>query len=399
VKILDKKNLRIFWAIFFATFFAMFGEGIPLSFQPLFIKGLGVSAATITLIYNIRNIIQTFLRLVAGTISDSLGRRNMMLFGLALFALVPFIYSVATNPWLPIVAMTASGLALSIYFPPSEAYASSLFPPEKAGEAMGNYHLSWAISSVIGPFIGGYIASKLLDYRTIYVISGFLTCIGFFIAWKYTEDDTNSSCPIPPGILIRHTFSEFPSTMKRLLSNKRVIVACIAVFAHSFCHWGLVTFFPLLGEQIGMSEFWIGITLTANSLLIAISLPFIGLISDRIGRFIPIATGLLVSVLAFTLVPLVSHYWMLPILNAMLGICAVLVFPVSQAATMEALPKADRGSATGVWGMVMSLGGTLGLFIMSAVLSIANINWVFYISAAFTLLFSLIVLLMKNYFD
>ena len=142
----EKKNQRIFWAIFMATFFAMFGETIPQSFQPLFIQNLGVSAAVITLIYNIRNVIQTFLRLIAGTISDSLGRRNMMLFGLALFALVPFIYSVATNPYLPIVAMMASGLALSIYFPPSEAYASSLFPPEKSGEAMGRYHMSWAIS-------------------------------------------------------------------------------------------------------------------------------------------------------------------------------------------------------------------------------------------------------------
>lgn len=60
-----------------ATFFAMFGETIPMSFQPQFISDLGVSAAVVTLIYNIRNVIQTFLRLVAGTISDSLGKKNI----------------------------------------------------------------------------------------------------------------------------------------------------------------------------------------------------------------------------------------------------------------------------------------------------------------------------------
>ena len=80
---------------------------------------------------------------------------------------------------------------------------------------------------------------------------------------------------------------------------------------------------------------------------------------------------------------------MLPILNAVLGICAVLVFPVSQAATMEALPVADRGSATGVWGMIMGLGGSLGMFAMSAILSVAAIDWVFYASAGFTLLSAL----------
>lgn len=60
-----------------ATFFAMFGETIPMSFQPQFISDLGVSAAVVTLIYNIRNVIQIFLRLAAGTISDSLGKKNI----------------------------------------------------------------------------------------------------------------------------------------------------------------------------------------------------------------------------------------------------------------------------------------------------------------------------------
>jgi MFS family permease len=147
-----------------------------------------------------------------------------------------------------------------------------------------------------------------------------------------------------------------------------------------------------------MSEFWIGLTLTANALLIAISLPIVGPLSDRIGRFIPITTGLLVSVAAFALIPKVPYYWMLPILNAVLGICAVLVFPVSQAATMESLPPKDRGSATGIWGMIMSLGGTIGMFAMSIVLSVATIQWVFYASAAFTLGSAIVIITMRNYF-
>jgi MFS family permease len=295
--------------------------------------------------------------------------------------------------------MMASGLAISIYFPPSEAYASALFPPEKAGEAMGRYHMSWAVSSVIGPSVGGFIASYFVGYRSIFVFSGVITCIGFFIAWRYTEDDRDLSCPISPGMLIRQTFSEFPGTIKRLLSNRKVLVACFAVFAHSFCHWGLFTFFPLFGAGIGMSEFWIGITLTANALLMTISLPIVGPLSDRIGRFIPITAGLLVSVAAFALIPLAPYHWMQPILNAILGICAVLVFPVSQAASMEALPPEDRGSATGVWGMIMSLGGTVGMFVMSGILSVTTIEWVFYTCAAFSLGSALVIILMRGYFD
>ena len=203
MKRLEGKAQRIFTAIFFATFFAMFGETIPQSFQPLFIAGLGVTPAIVALIYNIRNVVQTLLRLVAGTISDSLGRKNMMLFGMALFAIIPFIYSVAQTPTLPIVAMFVSGLALSIYFPPSEAYASSLFPPEKAGEAMGRYHMSWAVSSVIGPAVGGFLVGFFPDYRPLFVLSGVITALGFLLIWRYTEDDRDVSCPMKPGVQIQ----------------------------------------------------------------------------------------------------------------------------------------------------------------------------------------------------
>jgi len=396
---LEKKNQRVFRAIFMATFFAMFGETIPLSFQPQFIGSLGLSAAVVTLVYNIRNVIQTFLRLAAGSISDSLGKRNMMLFGLALFALVPFVYSVADNPWMAVFAMMASGLALSIYFPPSEAMTSELFPPEKAGEAMGKYHMSWAISSVIGPAVGGFIASYFGGYREIFALSGVITCIGFFIAWKYTEEVNPPSCPLSPVDQVQLILKEFPSTVKRLMANRKVLVSSIAVFAHAFCHWGLVTFIPMLGAGKGLSEFIIGITLTANSLMIAVSLPIIGKLSDKVGRFLPIVVGLGVSVFAFALVPLATSVWMLPALSAVLGVCAVLVFPVSQAATMEALPVEDRGSATGLWGMMMSLGGSIGMFTMSGVLSVASIDWVFYASAVFTLGCTVLIFMMKSYFE
>jgi len=185
--------------------------------------------------------------------------------------------------------------------------------------------------------------------------------------------------------------------LRRLLGNRKVLVASIAVFAHAFCHWGLIAFIPLLGAEMGMNEFMIGLTLTANA--IAVSLPIVGPLSDRVGRFKPIAAGLLFSVAAFALFPLAHYFWMLPVLNAVLGLCAVLVFPISQAATMEALPPEDRGSATGVWGMIMSLGGTVGMFTMSGVLSVSTIEWVFYASAGVTLVLSLVVVAMRGYFD
>jgi len=395
---LKLKTQRAFTAITLATFFAMFGDTISQSFQPLFIAGLGVTPAVVALIYNIKNVTQTFLHPVSGACSDSIGRKNMMLFSMALFAITPFIYSVAQTPTMPVLAMFVSGLALSIYYPPSETYASSLYPSERAEETMGRHHLSWAASAVIGPAAGGYLVKFFPNYRPLFVVSGLMTALGFLLIWRYMENDRDDSCPMKPGVQVQMVLSEFPSTVRRLLGNRKMAAASVAVFAHTFCHWGLVTFIPLLGVEMGMNELMIGLTLTANAVVIAVSLPSVGAFSERVGRFTPISAGLLLSVAAFVFLPLAPRHWMLPILNAVLGLCAVLVLPVSQASTMEALPPGDRGSASEVWRMIMSLGGTLGMFTMSGVLYLASIEWVFYASAAVTFTFFLVLVFLKDYF-
>ena len=395
---MDNKKRLVFMGIWGATFMVQFGETIPQSFQPLFLAQLGISTAVIGLVYNIRNIEQSFLRLIAGSLSDVFGRKRLIMTGLILVSLVPFIYAISWDMWLPLVAMFVSGLGLSLFFPPSEAYASSLYPPERVGEAMGKYHMSWAVSAVIGPSAGGFLALWYPEYRHIFIVSGIVSMIAVFLFAWLTRGDVEKRNGDKMSGATRKLISEFPSTMGRLFKMKPVVAGSAAVFAHAFCHWGIPTFVPIFAAKLGYNEAVIGLALTANALMIAVSLPIVGKVSDRVGRFLPIVIGLLVSVGAFALIPNVQAEWMLILLMGVLGVCAVLEFPVSQAVMMESLPLADRGSATGVWGMMMSLGGTIGVFAMSAIVAYAPIEWIFYFAAVFSLASGLLLVAMKGYF-
>ncbi len=396
---MDSKKRLIFLGIWGATFMVQFGETIPQSFLPLFMEELGISAAVVGLIYNIRNIEQSVLRMVSGSLSDVFGRRRLILLGLILIGLVPFIYWAAWDPWLPLVAMFVSGLGVSIFFPPTEAYASSLFPPTQVGSAMGRFHMSWAMSAVLGPSIGGFLTLVVPSYRHIFLIAGVTAMASIFIFTALTRSDGEHGNGHKSRGEVFGMLKGFPSTIRRLLKERPVAVSSTAVFSHAFCHWGLPTFIPLFAAARGYNEAVIGLALTANALVTAVSLPIIGGLSDRVGRFTPIAAGLLLSVAAFAAIPLAAAPWMLIGLEALLGLCAVLEFPVSQAVMIESLPVADRGSATGVWGTMMSLGGTIGMFAMSAVVSLAPLEWVFYVCAIFSLCAGLLMIAMKGYFS
>jgi DHA1 family multidrug resistance protein-like MFS transporter len=396
---MDSKKRLIFLGLWGATFMVQFGETIPQSFQPLFFEQLGISAALVGLVYNIRNIEQSVLRVVAGSLSDVLGRKRLIMIGLILVALVPFIYAVSWNAWLPLVGMFISGLGLSIFFPPMESYASSLYPPHQVGAAMGRYHMSWAISAVIGPSIGGFLALYFPEYRQIFVLAGVVAMVAVFVFMLLTRGDHEKKSGGNVGGQTSKLVKEFPATMRRLFANKAVVAGSAAVFAHAFCHWMLPTFIPIYAAGVlGFSTVDIGLALTANALMTAVALPIVGTVSDRIGRLVPIVTGLLVSVAAFSLLPHVQSPMMLIAIMGLLGLCAVLEFPVSQAVVMESLPLADRGSATGVWGMMMSIGGTLGMFVIAGIVSVAPIEWIFYFCAAFSFAAGLVLVAIRGYF-
>ena len=394
---LDKGKRRIFLAIFVANLLSTFGDAMPASFQPLFFASLGISAAAIGLVYNIRNIVQTIIRAPIGSMSDRLGRKRLMLIGLFMLALTPFIYSVSHDTFLPLLAMLISGFGISLYYPPSEAYASNLYPPENVGEAMGRFHLGWAISSIIGPFVGGLLTSVLPSYRYIFQLASFITLASVVVIFFYAKDESNISLGGASNEVGR-TLREFPSTIVRQLKNRRVMVASITIFSHSFCNSGISTFFPLFAAGLGFNELMIGVSLTLNALLMGIALPFMGIVSDRIGRLTPIVLGLTVSIIGFAFIPIFTGAEGLVFFMAMIGLGAALVFPVSQVTIFDALPENERGAGTGLWGTVMSLGGTIGMFVMSFIVSISSLEWVFYFSAAFTLASLVLILIMRGYF-
>lgn len=391
---MEGRNRKAFLAIFSANFVSTFGETIPQPFLSIFLTGLGIPAPIVGLIYNVRNIVQTLVRVPIGVVSDRLGRRRLMLIGLTLLSLVPLLYYASDSLVLPFIAMMIGGLGISLYYPPAEAYASKLFPPERVGEAMGRFHLGWAVSSIIGPSVGGFLAIHFPTYRPIFILASAVTLVSVPVLWLNTEDDSNAS-DLKGGL--KASLTGLPSLLAGFLGNRRVLAASITTFIHSFCNWVIPAFFPLLAHGLGFSEAIIGLSLTANALVMGLSLPIIGRLSDRVGRFLPIISGLSISVVGFWALPMVDEAWKLVLLMALVGLGASLVFPVSQAAIMEALPEGERGAGAGLWGAILSLGGTLGLLATSLVVSLSSLERAFQFLAASTLVGIAAVSLMRRH--
>src|SRR5215813_1441052 len=108
--------------------------------------------------------------LVGGSLGDHYGRRRVFLIGVALFAVASTWCGLAPDIHLLIVARAAQGLGAALLVPGSLAIISSSFPENERGRAIGTWSGFSAITTAIGPVIGGWLIEHL-SWRAIFFIN------------------------------------------------------------------------------------------------------------------------------------------------------------------------------------------------------------------------------------
>ncbi len=125
---------------------------------------------------------------------------------------------------------------------------------------------------------------------------------------------------------------------------------------------------PLYAQSFAASATQIGLVFTAFSVSRALLAPFIGRLSDRIGRRPLILGGLVIYAAVSVLYASADALWMLGVFRFVQGIGSVMVTPIAQAYVGDLTPKGREGRTLNAFyasqfiGMAIGplLGGTIG---------------------------------------
>lgn len=104
---------------------------------------------------------------LAGKFSDIWGRRPVYITGMVVFLLGSWLCGTATSMTQLILYRGIQGLGGGAIFPVAIATIADLYPPAERGRISGLFGAVFGLSSVIGPFIGGWI----VDYAHVSVPS------------------------------------------------------------------------------------------------------------------------------------------------------------------------------------------------------------------------------------
>ncbi len=101
------------------------------------------------------------LILVGGSMGDLFGRRRMFLLGVLVFTIASVACGFASSIGQLIAARTIQGIGAAFLVPGSLALISSSFGERERGRAIGTWSGSTAITTAIGPVLGGWLIEHL----------------------------------------------------------------------------------------------------------------------------------------------------------------------------------------------------------------------------------------------
>ncbi|MET0845204.1 MAG: MFS transporter [Pseudomonas sp.] len=130
----------------------------------------------------------TTLIVSVGRLGDLVGRRRLMLGGIAIFTLASLACGLAPSLWWLVAARAVQGLGAAIMLALTVALVGETVPKARTGSAMGLLGTMSAIGTTLGPSLGGVLISGF-GWQAIFLVNLPLGILNGVLAYLYLPAD------------------------------------------------------------------------------------------------------------------------------------------------------------------------------------------------------------------
>jgi len=149
---------------------------------PTLVRQLDATTTQLQWVVDAYNLVFAALLLTFGALSDRLGRKGMLLAGLAVFGAASVAGSFATSPAWLIAARAVMGLGAAMTFPATLSLISNVFTGRaERARAIGLWGASAGVAIALGPIVGGWLLEHF-SWASIFVAMGPVAAAGATLA-------------------------------------------------------------------------------------------------------------------------------------------------------------------------------------------------------------------------
>ncbi|WP_163581280.1 MFS transporter [Gracilibacillus saliphilus] len=342
----SKKVLGILFAV---MFFVMVGFGIIIPVLPFYAEELGASPFELGLLMATYSVMQFLFAPMWGRISDRIGRKPVLMIGIAGLALSFFLLALATQLWMLFAARIIGGLLSAANMPTVTAYVADITSEEDRGKGMGIIGAAVGLGFIFGPAIGGVFSSGNLAIP--FYLSGISSLITFLLVAVVLKESLTekgaSQEKKRPSLL-----AAFKSPNANLFILQWFVSVSLAGLEATFAYFAY--------DRAGLGTVELGYIFMIMGLAGAIVQGgLVGQMTKRFGEGKVIQIGIIGSAVGFTLILFVQDFLTAAIFLTVFGLGNGLIRPsVSSLLTKKA--TSGYGQVTGLLSSFDSLGRIVG---------------------------------------
>ena len=304
----------------------------------------------------------TLVIVSVGRLGDAVGRRRLMLVGLALFTLASVACGWSLNLWQLIAARVLQGLGAAIMMALTLALVSEWVPKDRTGSAMGLMGTLTATGTALGPTLGGLLIGTW-GWQAIFWVQVPLGLAALALAFRHLPTD---AVPAPPAARLDHLGAVLQALrLPRVAAGLAISMLATAVVMATL----VVGPFYLVGA-LKLDPVHMGLVMSIGPAVAALAGAPAGRLVDRLGAHRMGMAGLGLMVLGSASLPFMASAW------GVVGYAAALTLITAGYATVQtanntavmAGARADqRGLVSGLLNLSRNLGLIMGASAMGAV--------------------------------
>jgi EmrB/QacA subfamily drug resistance transporter len=382
---------------------------------PALVRQLGATTTGLQWVVDAYNLVFAALVLAAGSLADRLGRKGMLLAGLAVFGASSLAGSFATSAGQLIAARAVMGLGAAMIFPATLSLLTNVFTERRERAlAIGVWGASAGVGIALGPIAGGWLLDNFWWGSIFAFMAPVAAVVALLVAWRVPTSRDPRTPPVDwlgfalstagmslivygiiqapvwgwasaatVGVLaagaavlgllvVAERRAAHPMIDLSLFRNPRFTAAAGAVAIAFFALLGFIFLMTLYFQVVrGYSPLATGIRLLPVAVSVGVASVVGTRVAVRVGNKIIVGGGLALFCAALAwIAATVSQTTSYPLIAAqmiVLGAGMGLTQAPATEAIMGAVPARQAGIASAVNGSTRLFGGTLGVAVIGSV--------------------------------
>lgn len=378
-----EKNLFVLWFSVFVTGMA-FSEIMP--FMSLYVDTLGQFTKGqlnlyAGLIFSVTYLVSAIVSPIWGKMADRYGRKPMILRASLGMALIIGAMGLVTNIWELFILRFIQGI-FSGYVSNANALIATETPKEKSGMALGTLMAGLTGGNLLGPLLGGFLASTF-NYRITFIITGILLLLVFIFSLLFVHERdfkpvAKKKLASAKGVIkvLKDPQMIFGMLLTTLIiqATNNSITPIISLYVRELMHHS--------GDVTLVS----GIVAAVPGIATMLAAPKLGQLGDRIGTKRILTIGFILAICFFIPTAFITNVWELGILRFLIGISDAAMIPQVQTLLAKNTPIEVTGRIFSWNQSFQNLGNVVGPLLGAVVSGFFDYSGVFIATALLVLL-------------